>query len=65
MGWLTAIVREIWGLFVDDIGLAVASLLWIALIWLGAAWLGVAAGPTLFAGLVVILLASAFRRAGQ
>ncbi|HEX4199141.1 MAG TPA: hypothetical protein VHZ26_17020 [Caulobacteraceae bacterium] len=65
MGWIAAIAREIWGLFVDDIGLAVASLVWIGLIWLGAGWLGPAAGPSLFAGLVVILLSSAFRRAGQ
>ena len=65
MGWLRAIVTEIWGLFVDDVGLAIASLVWIVLVWLGAAWLGPAAGPALFAGLAVILLTSALRRAGQ
>ena len=65
MGWLGAIAKEIWGLFVDDIGLAIASLVWIVLVWLGAGWLGPAAGPALFAGLAVILLTSALRRAGQ
>jgi hypothetical protein len=65
MGWLGTIATEIWGLFVDDIGLAIASLVWIVLVWLGAPWLGPAAGPALFAGLAVILLASALRRAGQ
>lgn len=65
MGWIAAIAREIWGLFVDDLGLAIASLVWIVLVWLGAQWLGPAAGPSLFAGLAVILLTSALRRAGQ
>jgi hypothetical protein len=65
MSWIAAIAREIWGLFVDDIGLAIASLIWIVLVWLGAGWLGPAAGPALFAGLAVILLSSALRRAGQ
>jgi hypothetical protein len=65
MGWIAAIAREIWGLFVDDIALAVAALVWIVLVWLGAGWLGPAAGPSLFAGLAVILISSALRRAGQ
>ena len=65
MGWLRTIATEIWGLFVDDFALAVGSLIWIVLVWLGAGWLGPAAGPSLFAGLAVILLASALRRAGQ
>jgi hypothetical protein len=65
MGWIAAIAREIWGLFVDDIGLAIASLVWIVLVWLGCQWLGPAAGPSLFAGLGVILITSALRRAGQ
>ncbi len=65
MGWLGTIAKEIWGLFVDDIGLAIAALIWIVLVWLGGHWLGAAAGPALFAGLAVILLSSALRRAGQ
>jgi hypothetical protein len=65
MGWIVGIAKEIWGLFVDDIGLAIASLIWVAIVWLGARWLGQAAGPALFAGLATILLTSAFRRAGQ
>jgi hypothetical protein len=65
MGWIRTIATEIWGLFVDDIALAIASLIWIVLVWLGARWLGPAAGPALFAGLAVILLTSALRRAGE
>jgi hypothetical protein len=65
MGWIATIAKEIWSLFVDDIGLAIASLIWIVLVWLGAAWLGPAAGPSLFGGLAVILLTSALRRAGE
>ena len=67
MGWLATIAKEIWGLFVDDIGLAIASLIWIK-VRMGSFlphWLGPAAGPALFAGLAVILLTSALRRAGQ
>jgi hypothetical protein len=65
MGWIGGVVQEIWGLFVDDIGLAIAALVWVALVWLGARWLGPAAGPALFSGLAVILVTSALRRAGQ
>jgi len=65
MGWIAGVAAEIWGLFVDDIGLAVASVIWVALVWLGQRWLGPAAGPALFAGLAVILVSSALRRAGQ
>lgn len=65
MGWLVGVAKEVWGLFVDDIGLAVASIIWVALVWIGARWLAAAAGPALFAGLAVILATSALRRAGQ
>ena len=65
MGWVMGIAKEIWGLFVDDVGLAIASIVWVALVWLGAHWLGAAAGPSLFAGLALILATSALRRAGQ
>jgi hypothetical protein len=65
MGWMAGIAREIWGLFVDDLGLAVAILVWVGLVWLGARWLGPAAGPALFAGLALILVTSALRRASQ
>jgi hypothetical protein len=65
MRWIVGIAGEIWGLFVDDVGLAIASLVWVLLVWLGARWLGAAAGPALFAGLALILVTSALRRAGQ
>ena len=65
MAWLVAVGRELWSLFVDDVGLAAASLIWIGLVWLAGRWLGTAAGPALFAGLAVILVVSALRRAGS
>ena len=65
MGWLRTIVTEVWGLFVDDLGLAIGALVWVGLIWIGASWLGPAAGPALFSGLALILFTSALRRAGQ
>ena len=65
MGWLGGVAKEIWGLFVDDIGLAVASVVWVLIVWIAARWLGAAAGPALFAGLAGILVTSALRRAGQ
>jgi hypothetical protein len=62
--WIVGVAREVWGLFVDDVGLAAGSLAWVVLIWLAARWLGSLAGPALFGGLAVILVASALRRAG-
>jgi hypothetical protein len=63
--WIVGVAREVWGLFVDDVGLAAGSLAWVVLIWLGARWLGALAGPTLFVGLAAILIVSALRRAGS
>lgn len=62
MTWLKAIVREVFGLFVDDGYLAIATLAWLV-----AAWLAVRAGHgdwqgwCLFAGLAAILVASVLR----
>ncbi len=68
MPWIKTIAAELFGLFVDDIRFAVAIIAWIGLNWLlslnfpqGAEW----SGAFLFAGLGVILLWSAMRRAGQ
>ena len=66
MGWAKAILREIYGLFVDDGNLALAVIIWLAIAWLvlprlahGALW----AGIVLFLGLAVILMESVWRRA--
>ncbi|HEY2131389.1 MAG TPA: hypothetical protein VGH36_00190 [Acetobacteraceae bacterium] len=66
MSWLKTISSEIFGLFVDDGSFALAILVWLALVWLvlprlalPAAWGGI----ILFAGLALILLESAMRRA--
>jgi len=66
MAWLKTILHEAYGLFVDDGSFAVAILLWLGINWqvlprlgLPSAW----GGPILFAGLALILLESAARRA--
>lgn len=66
MKWIGTIVREVFGLFVDDGSFAVAILVWLALVGLGLPRLGVAAGwdgLLMFAGLALILVASAAQRA--
>ena len=66
MGWVKAVWSELFGLFVDDGHFAVAILLWLAVAWLVLPRIGLphALPPAiLFAGLVVILVESAARRA--
>lgn len=66
MPWLRSILTEIWGLFVDDGSFALAILIWLAVCWLVLPRFGVppqAEGPILFAGLAIVLVESAFRRA--
>jgi hypothetical protein len=65
---LKAMLREIFGLFVDDGSLAIAVLVWLALLRLLLPQLPVPAvwrGVILVAGLLGILLESALRRARQ
>jgi hypothetical protein len=66
MNWIKSIAAELFGLFVDDIGFAVAILAWIAAVWLLMPFVPVPMalkGPILFAGLGIILVESATRRA--
>ena len=66
MRWIGTVLREIFGLFVDDGSFAVAILVWLAIMWLVLPHLAVPAvwgGPVLFVGLALILLESATRRA--
>jgi F0F1-type ATP synthase assembly protein I len=67
MDALMTILRELVGLFVDDVGFVAAVVCWITLAWLLSAfvlppspWVAV----LLFAGLGAILLESVLRRAG-
>ena len=66
MGWVRAFIDEIIGLFVDDLGFAVAILVWLGMVVFLVPWLGlpgyVPAG-LLIGGLLVILVESAVRRA--
>jgi hypothetical protein len=62
MKWTKVILQEIYGLFVDDIGFAIAIVLWLAA-WFGLRRLVVACPPWAFAvgffgGLAGILLGS-------
>lgn len=63
MKWMVTVLRELYGLFVDDGSLATALLLWIVaaatgLVFLHADHWG---GPVFFAGLVVILAENLLR----
>ncbi len=66
MSRFIALLREAYGLVVDDATLAIAILAWIAVVWLlgrndilAPAWGGI----VLFAGLALILIENAARRA--
>jgi EamA domain-containing membrane protein RarD len=66
MNWLKTIWTETYGLFVDDVSLALAVLAWLAFCWalfhLGAAP-GPWRGPLLFVGLAAIFVENTLRRA--
>jgi hypothetical protein len=64
MKWARPIVRELWGLFVDDGAFALAIVIWLAIAWLilptfmpASSWAGVA----LFLGLALVLADSIWR----
>ena len=62
-GWIRTTGMELWGLFVDDKGLAIGAAVWVAVIAAGLRY-GLpagAAGPMLFLGLAVALLVSVGR----
>lgn len=64
MGWARTVVREVWGLFVDDCSFAVAILVWVGVVWVGERWVGGwsgGLGVLLFGGLAVILAESLLR----
>ncbi len=64
MKWLKNILREIFGLFVDDGSFALAILIWLAVVRWATPHLNIpsrATGIILFAGLALILTQSATR----
>jgi hypothetical protein len=64
MKWLQNILREIFGLFVDDGSFALAILLWLAIVRWVMPHLNISpsmTGVILFAGLALILAESATR----
>jgi uncharacterized membrane protein YbhN (UPF0104 family) len=67
MSWIVTALREIYGLFVDDLWFTLSILVWLALTWFAVveaprlhlpSWLP---AVVLFGGLAVILLESAIR----
>lgn len=68
MRWITTIAREVWRLFIDDGSFALAILAWLAVVWLVLSQVAVPSmwrGVVLFAGLALILIWGAARRAGR
>ena len=63
MQWIRSIVREVFGLFVDDGSFAIATLVWVGIVWLLSQHLYMErrGGLVLFAGLGVILFESVLR----
>jgi hypothetical protein len=63
MKFVSAALREIYALFVDNGSLALAIVLWLLFVWLAlprdAAW----TGPALAAGLAVLLIENVLRSA--
>jgi hypothetical protein len=63
---LTAIAKELFGLFVDDGSLALAILAWVAVVAAlvgGLGFSGAGSSVLLFAGLIAILFENVLRRA--
>lgn len=46
MTWLRTVLREVYGLFVDDLAFTLSLLAWVAFIWLALVWLA-STGPAL------------------
>ena len=66
MSWMRTVLREIFGLFVDDGSFALAILAWLMAVGLVLPRLGMSSawdGAILFAGLALILIESVARTA--
>ena len=68
MAWIRTILREIFGLFIDDSGFALAILSCLAVVGLVFPRFGVSSawdGAILFVGLALILIESVVRKSGR
>jgi hypothetical protein len=66
MSWVRPVLREVWGLFVDDGNFALSIVAWLAVAIAGRYWLGgdrVWVGPVLALGLAAILTENVARSA--
>jgi hypothetical protein len=66
MGWISSVLREVWGLFVDDGSFAAAITVWIAFVLLVLPrFVGfeVWGGAVLVGGLAVLLVENVLRHA--
>ena len=66
MGWVRTVIDEIIALFVDDVSLVAAILVWLGAVFAGAVFHIARAeilGPVLFVGLAAIFVENTLRRA--
>lgn len=64
MRWFKTVIRELFGLFVDDGSFAITIVVWLGIAWLVLPWLipvSAWGGAILFAGLALILTESVWR----
>ncbi|KIU52659.1 hypothetical protein [Bradyrhizobium elkanii] len=64
MRWFKTIIRELFGLFVDDGSFALIIIAWLGVAWLVLPWLTAGSawgGAALFVGLALILVESVWR----
>ncbi len=66
MSWIRTVLREVWGLFVDDGSFALGIVVWLVAALAGRYWLvgpRVWVGPMLALGLAAILMENVARSA--
>ena len=66
MRWIQSVVREMWGLFVEDGSFATAIVMWLTVVLLGVrrvAWGTRWGGVALFFGLALVLIENVLRSA--
>jgi hypothetical protein len=65
MASIAAVLKELWGLFVDDGSLALALIIWVAVCGFGLPRMPIPVawdGPVLFIGCLVILVFNVLRK---
>jgi len=68
LSWIKPVLREIFGLFVDDVSFAVPILVWLLVVAVAVLPLGTSANwvePLLFLGLAAVLMRRVLSRTAQ